>query len=155
MIDSDAASEARAPTPPRALRVTIAWGNNELRLAGSERVAMIVPGAPTPPPREGQSGYWIEVRDAAGALVFHRPLHNPIRRDTEAYSPLDRQTITRVPLTDSQGEFEVLVPDAPAASALHLYGPPPGAASDGVPAREILRLPYELLRRAAAGGSAK
>lgn len=155
MTDSDAAADARAPAAPRTLRVTIAWRGDELRVAASERVAMIAPGATTPAPREGQSGYWLEVRDAGGTLVFHRPLHNPIRRDAEVYSAFDRQTIARVPLADSEGEFEVLVPDAPEARVLRLYGPPPGAAIDGAPSRAILQADYEALRRSATGGETK
>jgi hypothetical protein len=130
--------------------VTIAYRGDELRIAETERVAMIAPGSPAPAPEKGQTGYWIEVRDEAGRLLFHRPLHDPLRRDAEVYSPIDRQSITRIPVADPHGEFEVLVPDAPAASVLHLYGPPAAAIADGVPAHELLRASFEALRRAAA-----
>lgn len=112
-----------ASNPPQALRLTLAYEGTQIRITGSERVAMIVPAATTAPPQADQTGYWLEVHDDAGRIVYHRPLHQPIAIDTEAFSPDRAQSITRVPATPRAGQFTVLIPDVPGARTFELHGP--------------------------------
>jgi hypothetical protein len=135
-----------ASNPPQALRLTFAYQGTQIRVIGSERIAMIVPAPSTPPPEANQAGYWFGVRDAGGRLLYHRPLHNPIRVDLEAFSPDPRQSIARVPIAERQGEFTVLIPDVPDARTFELHGPAdPERAAE--PARELVRLDVDALRR--------
>jgi hypothetical protein len=135
-----------ASNPPPALRLTFAYQGTQIRVIGSERIAMIVPAPSTPPPEANQAGYWFGVRDAGGRLLYHRPLHNPIRVDLEAFSPDPRQSIARVPIAERQGEFTVLIPDVPDARTFELHGPAdPERAAE--PARELVRLDVDALRR--------
>ena len=95
----------------------------------------------TPPPQEGQTGYWIELRDAQGTLLYHRPLHEPIRQDIEVFGDKPGDPIRRVPARHPKGEFEVLIPDMSQGAEFVLHGPPTGkpmSQSDGArPARNV------------------
>ncbi len=130
---------------PHALRLTFAYRDGQIRLLGSERIAMIVPAPVTQAPDAGQSGYWFGVLDATGRVLYHRPLHDPLRIDVEAFSPDPRASITRVP-TPQPVEFTLLVPDSTDAQAFTLHGPADPARGDR-PATELLRLDMDLLRK--------
>jgi len=135
-----------ASMPPQALRLTFAYQGSHIRLAGGERVSMIVPAPATAPPEAGQTGYWFTVQDAAGRVIYHRPLHSPIRVDVEAFSPDRQPTIGRVPLSEREGSFTVLVPDIANAHTFALHGPlEPGRPDE--PASELLRVSIDVLRR--------
>src|SRR5262249_22276836 len=69
-----------------ALRITFAYETSNLQIPNATRVAMRVPAPSTPLPQEGQPGSWFEVRDAKGTLLYHRPLHDPMRLDTEVFA---------------------------------------------------------------------
>lgn len=135
-------------TPPSAvtLRITFAYRGRGIRLAASRRVAMIAPPSVTEAPKSGQSGYWVELRDAAGDLLYHRALSNPIRADAEVYSDDPRQTLTRIPIAAPEGQFEVLVPDLPDAQTLLFFGTP-DTAPESAPSRELFRADVNELRK--------
>lgn len=135
-----------ASNPPQALRLTFAWQGAQVRLVGSERVAMIAPGSLTSPPDPGQTGYWFDVQDAAGRVIYRRPLHKPIRTDVEAFSPDTRPSIARVPVAPSEGRFTLLIPDTSDAQSFALHGPTDPARADE-PARELVRFDVDALRR--------
>ena len=145
-----------ASNPPHALRLTFAYEGAQIRLAGSERIAMIVPAPVSAPPEAGQTGYWFGVQDAGGRLLYHQPLHRPIKVDVEVFSPEGRQSIARVPTSQRTGRFTVLMPDVADAHTFALHGPPDPDRPDE-PARELLRLGVDALRRSkpppGAGGT--
>ena len=134
--------------PAYTLRVTFAYRGEKIELAGSRRVRMIAPPPVAAAPEKGQSGYWFEVRDAAGKLLFHRAVHNPVRVDVEVFANDRKQSITRVPIAEPHGEFEVLVPDLPAAASFVLHGPPANVEMQGAPAQPLVTLGFDELRRA-------
>ena len=145
-----------ASPPPHALRLTFAYQGRQVQLIGTERIAMSVPAPSTEPPAPGQTGYWLAVQDAAGRVIYHRPLHSPIRIDVEAFAPDAGQSIARVPAPEREGQFIVLIPDIADAQTFALHGPAdPGRPDE--PARELLRLDVDALRRTksppAAGGT--
>ena len=135
-----------APNPAYALRLTFAWRGTQISVVGSERVAMIVPASIGEPPDVATTGYAFALLDTQGRVIYRRPLHNPIRIDTEAFSPGRDRPIERVPLAAREGRFTVLVPDLPDAERFRLSGPPDPARPDA-PARELLRLDVDSLRR--------
>ena len=134
-------------TPPQTLRITFAHRDGQISLEGVERVAMIPPASIGDPPQRGQTGYWLEVRDASGRVLHHRALHDPVRRDVEAFSPDAGPSISRVPLREPAGRFTVLVPDLPDAQTFALNGPAHPDRPDE-PAQELLRIAVDALRRA-------
>ena len=138
-----------ASNPPHALRLTFAYQGAQIRLVGSERVAMIVPALAGAPPEAGQSGYWFGVVDATGRVIYHRPLHGAIRIDVESFSPDPSRSIARVPIAEREGQFTVLIPDVADAQTFQLHGPADPERPDE-PAQELLRLDVDALRRAKA-----
>ena len=143
------------PSPPSSdtLRLTFVYDGKQVRLVGSQRVAMIAPPPVTPPPKKGQSGSWFEVRDAKGAVLYHRAIHDPIRTDVEVFSDDPEQTITRVPVPKPQGQFTLLVPDLPNAHSFHLFGTAPAAKDRAAPSLELIHHTFAELRRPRADGS--
>ncbi len=137
----------RTPQYTHSLRLTFSYSGTEVRLAGVERVAVLAPAAVTPPPEGEQAGYWIEVRDSAGNLLYHRPLHDPIRADIEVFGDEPGGPIYRVSNEKREGEFDVLVPDLPEASAFVLYGTPAEARTAGTASKELLGHDFAELRR--------
>jgi hypothetical protein len=135
-----------ASNPPQALRLTMTYEGAQIRIAGSERIAMIVPAATAAPPEPGQTGYWFEIRDDAGRVVYHRPLHQPIVIDAEAFSPDPKQSIARVPIARREGQFTVLIPDIPDARTFELHGPA-DPAQPGLVAGTLLSADIDSLRR--------
>jgi len=138
---------ASVPTPPATLRLTFAYRGRDVQLVASQRVAMIAPPSVTPAPAQGQSGYWFELRGATGDLLFHRALSSPVRVDVEVFSNDAGQSMQRVPVPAPQGQFELLVPDLPAARAFVFFGTPSGAASEAAPSRELFRADVNELRK--------
>lgn len=135
-----------AANPPHALRLTFAWRGTQISVVGSDRVAMIVPASVDLPAESAMSGYSFALLDAAGHVIYRRPLHNPLRIGTEAYSPGKGGAIERIPLSASEGQFTLLVPDLPDAHAFRLSGPVDPQRPDE-PARELLRVDVDTLRK--------
>ena len=132
--------------PPYALRLTFAWRGSQISLAGSERIAMIVPASVPEPDDATTTGYSFALLDANGRVVYRRPMHSPIRIDAEAFSPGKGRAIERVPLAANEGQFTVLVPDLPDARVFRLSGPAdPKRPQDA--ATELLRLDVDALRK--------
>jgi hypothetical protein len=119
-------------------------------LADSQRVQMIAPPSVTARPEQGtSSGFWFEVQDENGRVLFHRLLHDPLRMAVEVYYPDGK--IQRVTGPPTEGEFEVLVPDIPGAATIVLFGSVPSslAQREVAPASELGRFP---LRPSPTGG---
>lgn len=148
MTATDPPTTIPAPPPAATLRLTFAYRGRDVRLVASRRVAMIAPPSVAPAPAQGHSGYWCELRDAAGNLLFHRALSSPVRVDVEVFSDDGGPSMRRVPVPAPQGQFEVLVPDLPMARTFIFFGTPAGAASESAPSRELVRADVGDLRKA-------
>ncbi len=147
MPATDPPPAAPVPTPAATLRLTFAYRGRDLQLVATQRVAMIAPPSVTPAPAPGQSGYWFELRGATGDLLFHRALSSPVRVDVEVFADDAGQSMQRVPAAAPEGQFDVLVPDLPAARDFVLFGTPSGAASEAAPSREVFRAEVSALRK--------
>jgi len=135
-----------ASNPPQALRVTFGYQGSQVRVLGSERVAMLVPAPADDPPAAGQTGYWLTVRDAAGRVMYHHPLQDPLQTSVEVFAPDPRQPITRMSNPVREGRFTAIVPDTPDAEVVELYGPPDPARPDE-PSQPLVRADVARLRR--------
>jgi hypothetical protein len=132
-------AQAALQEPRFALRLTYRYDGDNVSLARRERVQMIAPPAGRTPPVAGEnSGFWVELRDANGRVLYHRVLHNPIPFVAEVHSP--EGTIRAVSAPPGRGEFQVLVPDLPDGAAAVLYGSPLDTRRALEPARELVRV---------------
>jgi len=129
MTESNAGAAGSPPGVRHTLRLTFAYDGSDIRLVRSQRVEMIAPPSVTEPPQEGHVGHWIEIRDAAGKLLYHRHVHQPIRTDTEAFGSEGKAAMTRAAKAKPKGQFTLLIPDLPGAASFHFFGPPHGARS--------------------------
>ena len=135
-----------ASNPPQALRVTFGYQGSQVRVLGSERVAMLVPAPAGDPPAAGQTGYWLEVRDAAGRVMYHQPLQDPLQTSVEVFAPEQHLPITRMSNPVREGRFTAILPDTPDAEVVELYGPPdPGRPDE--PSQALVRADVARLRR--------
>jgi hypothetical protein len=123
--------------------LTFAYRESDVELVGVERVAMITPAIPSP--EAEQAGYFAEVRDASGDLLHSRPLHDPLRHTIEVFE--EDGSIHRVENPKREGEFQVLVPDLPAAEEFSLHGPPPGKPEWHGRTEALLRHDFAELRK--------
>lgn len=165
MQDHTPDDATRAPLVPRttaSLRLTFAYdlqeSNAGVRLLRVEQVRAVAPGLSTPPPRPGQSGAWFEMRDADGRLLYYQPVHDPMPTTREAFADAaGKRALSRVPVTQATGEFQLLVPDLPNAASFSFHAtlpesgsshqsPRPGAR---VAAHEIVRASFDEIRRRA------
>jgi len=131
------------------LRITFAYDGPKLEIIRVQRVAMRAP-APATTLQKNQSGYWLEVRDGSGQLLYHRPIHDPMRQHIESFGESPGKPMRRYAATVTKGEFEVLVPDLPGAQTFRLHGPTESAAkAPGVfaPSATLSEHSFEELRR--------
>jgi hypothetical protein len=110
---------------PFSLRLTFSYdraADQSVGLAGVERIRAIAPGIATDPPRAGQSGAWVEVRDADDRLLYYRHLHDPIPSSVEVFADESGEpSLSRRPTTSDRSEFSIVVPDLPDAAQLIVY----------------------------------
>jgi hypothetical protein len=76
---------ADASYPDHTWRLAFAYDGDKVDLVRAERIEMIAPPVVTPPPEANAGGFWLEVRDKQGNLIYHRPLYNPLRRHVEHF----------------------------------------------------------------------
>jgi hypothetical protein len=138
----------------KTLRLRFRVEAGEMRLLSSERLDMTCPPSVGERPEAGKhGGYWVELRDAQGRVLFHRLLDYPFGNSVEVHSP-DRKIERKFgPVTDNV--FEVLVPDEMDAKDIVLIGEPPeewaaGAAPVTPVTRELLR--FDLTTSIPPGG---
>jgi hypothetical protein len=114
------------PAEQPALRLTFAYQGATIQLVGREELTKV----PLPSdPLEGfagQSGFWAELRDAAGTLLYRQVLHRPVAFHAEFVSddPATAGFPQRVAIPSPAGQFVVLVPAPAAATTLVLVSSP-------------------------------
>ena len=121
----------------RTLRLTFAYEGSTVRLVSRTSVEMITPAATPTRIREGQSGFWYELRDQTGRILYQLALHNPIRFEAEAFPEDQRQPIRHVPIPHPRGTFDLLVPDLAEGDTVVLFSSPLDPDKSMAPAREL------------------
>ncbi|MER6160376.1 peptidoglycan-binding protein, partial [Streptomyces sp. NPDC001868] len=137
------------PTPaePRAMRLTFSYdsadwdaGGPVVRFVSREDLRMLAPrGADPDDLPQGRSGFWYEVRDAAGRVLYWRSRHLPIAVVREVPHPEDG--LSTVALDNPRGTFELVAPVLPEGASVVLLSSPPDPARLTEPASEIFSLP--------------
>ncbi|MBZ5512246.1 MAG: hypothetical protein LAN70_13910 [Acidobacteriia bacterium] len=136
-----------------SLRVTISLASGTVKVLKAMRVAMRAVAPPPSPPTEDSSGYWFEIRDKNGKLLYYRPLPHGDPESIEVFDDQKRGTIRRIPATKPERKIELIVPDFPDAAEFTLHGPKI-RADRTKPSAVLNRLPMEHLRGLAQGKAA-
>ena len=137
--------------PNRAVRLTFKYDGDAVQLVRKTPLDKVPPPSDATADYEGQSGSWLEVRDASGRVVHRQVLHHPIKHDVEVFSGDPKRPFVRQVLDKPTGDFDVIVPEfeAPHSAVLfhstHERGVPSG------PSREFAR--FDLGSRSSKGKS--
>ena len=124
------------------LRLTFRYDGAHVTLAQQERIDMLSPQSAVAAPIAGKhSGFWVELRDAQGEVLFYRVLHNPIPFAVAVHSP--NRVITTIAGAPGKGQFEVLLPDLPGATTIVFFGSPLDIDRALEPAQEMGRFAVE------------
>ena len=113
---------ASEPPPAAAWRLTFEYDGDDVRVVSQEHVEMLAPPDDEELLSHGDAGYWVEVRDDDGSVLYRQVVHDPIRTDAEVFPEDPSQPIERVQLDRPKGVFQVVVPDLPAGSEAVLQG---------------------------------
>jgi|GEM_PF-5481651 len=71
---------------------------------------------------DGQSGFWYELRDGSGTVIYRQVARHPIQFTIEAHDPGANPAHFQVPVADPSGWFMVIVPELPEAQTVALVG---------------------------------
>jgi hypothetical protein len=108
----------------QSLRLTFSYDKGDVKLINKQAVRMTA--APSYPLSkfEGQSGFWMLLKDKEGKHLYRRIIQNPIRTDEEVFSEDSSEGIIRTPVSHPKGEFQIVVPDIPEAEELEFVSSP-------------------------------
>jgi hypothetical protein len=82
-----------------------------------------------------RTGFWIELRDAAGAAVYRRLLPDPIQQYPE--TPDEHDGWTRTFVRSKEAIFSVLVPVMREARSVTIIGPPSLVRASSAQSRDL------------------
>lgn len=144
-----------APAPSglpssKSMRLTFSYdsadwarGGPVVRFVSREDLEMTAPLAADPDDSpQGRAGFWYEVRDAAGRVLYRRGRHLPITVLREVPGP-DDDTLSALPIDAPRGTFELLAPVLPEGASFALFSSPPDPDRLDEPASEIFSLPLD------------
>ncbi len=123
----------------RTLRLTFSYEGHNVRLVSRQSVEMIPPSSDPITLEEERSGFWYELQDKQGRVLYRRVVHNPIRFEAEVFSHHPEVPLTRTKIDNPQGMFQLLVPETHEAATLVLFSSPLEPEFAGEPARELAR----------------
>ena len=84
-------------------------------------------------------GYWLELRDTADAIVYRRPVFEPLQVDAEVFADDPQQSLQRVKGGRPPGIFTVLVPELANARFAVISGNTPDMRMADGRSRELVR----------------
>ncbi len=129
-----------AQQPETLLRLVFSYKSEDFRndpfaqLVLAEVLDQIPPMVEDVQPLGEHSGYWVELRDAAGNTLYRDFLPELIRFRAETLG----DELAAPEAADPRGTFELIVPRLPRAVLLVLFGPPLAAAKREEPSGVIL-----------------
>ena len=123
----------------RALRLTFSYVGSGVQLIARQSLEMTpLPSDPLNA-REGETGFWYEIRDANGHPIYRRITENPLRFAVEIRTDDPSQPLTWQKVSQPQGQFLLLLPDLDQAQTLVLFSSPPEPEGGTKPSQEIAR----------------
>jgi hypothetical protein len=134
-----------------AIRLTFAVSDGQVTLVSRQPVEMTLPASPSPPSSAREIAphpdFFAEVRDANDRALHRAAMPNPLEPHREAFSDDPDHSIHRVPVSQPQSVFTLVVPNHPEADhvSLMLAGAAHRDFASELPAaagpREIARIP--------------
>jgi hypothetical protein len=153
MTDDPASDQTPSADDPRAVRLTFSYRGDAIELLAVQRVNMFVPPSDPLEDRTPRSGFWLELRDAAGGLVFRLGMHDPIAGNYEVFPADPRGEIVRQPVQARAGAFSVVIPELSAARRLAFVATPAAVESLTRGATELVSFDMDaVMRRAGESG---
>ncbi|MFE2581529.1 peptidoglycan-binding protein [Streptomyces sp. NPDC059378] len=144
------------PTPSglpgsRSMRLTFSYdsadwaqGGPVVRFVSREDLEMTAPLAADPDDSpHGRAGFWYELRDAAGRVLYRRGRHQPIAVLREVPGPEDDGGLVALPVDAPRGTFELIAPLLSEGASVVLFSSPPDPDRLDEPASEIFSLPLD------------
>ena len=122
------------------LRLTLSYEGSNVRLVSRQRVEMVSPQSDAAASRQGQPGFWYEVRDEKDRTLYRRVVQNPLRFAAEIRSDDPEWPLSWQEVRHPRGDFVLLMPDLDAAHALVLFSSPMERGAPPGPAEEIARI---------------
>jgi hypothetical protein len=123
----------------QAVRITLSYRGKELRLVSRKVLSMRIPRSEPLEIPEKQAGFWFQVEDANGHLLYRRVMYNPIQFDTETPSDDPERPLKRVPISEPRGTFFLLVPFLREARTVRIFSSAFEPEKDAESAGEIMR----------------
>jgi hypothetical protein len=120
------ANELKESASTRAIRLTIAYRGDDLRVVSSQSIRMAVPPSDGTYGYESNSGFWFEVRSEQNECMYRRVVPNPFAGEIEAPSGDPERPFTRTQAPGKEEVFVLLIPEIEAARELVLCGAPKG-----------------------------
>jgi hypothetical protein len=112
-------------TPGSVCRVRVHWQEGKWNIFNKKLVSeMIIPESQLLPKiSEDQEiiGFWFEVNDLKGNLLYRQIIDNPMKQYIEI--PTDDGRFMNVPRKQNDITFEVLIPENPKNATLSFFGP--------------------------------
>ena len=124
---------------PHTLRLTFSYEGSIVRMVSRQSVEMVPPPSDSLHVKEGQTGFWYELRDTKGNTLYRRVTQNPIKFAVEVRSDDWERPLNWESTKDPRGSFILLMPDLREAHTLVLFGSPPEPDKETEPAKEIYR----------------
>jgi hypothetical protein len=133
--DKEPAAQAQIRT---SWRLTFRYDGTRIELIDRKRVQMIAPPITGGRPIAGEhNGTWLELRDAADQVIYHRDLRRLLGAEVEVFQP--DGTVNHVVGMPGRGQFELVVPDLPQAISVTVVSSPFEEKAMHEAAREIAR----------------
>lgn len=134
-----------------AVRLTFSYRSDEIEFVAAQRVAMFVPPSDPLEDRTSRSGFWLELRDGAGGLIFRQGMHHAMARDYEVFPSDLRGEIVRQPVQERAGAFSVVIPQLHDARTLNFVASPSAVETRCEAATEIASFDMAAMMYAAEG----
>lgn len=104
-------------------RIRVLWKEGEFKILKSIYISrMTLPSSqPLPKLEEDQQimGFWFEVNDTSGNLLYRRLMHDPLLQRVEIAN--EDGTFTNIPTSPREVIFEILIPENKENATLSLY----------------------------------
>jgi hypothetical protein len=141
---------ASVPVPyTYSFRLTFQIQESHVELVALQRVAMRALASLAETSGEPHVGFWFELTDEKGAVLYHRTLRDPLPEGIEVFDDEKGGKIRRVPNTRKAAKFDMIVPDLPAAADFILYGTHGKPEEARRASRQLARFPLPELRKRA------